>query len=77
MVRIFFLPYLGNRSKSDPCSYELSCLESHILSFRKLLRIPPESPCMFCCKMTVGKYHKLTKNYAIDYVTEECSIQTD
>jgi len=22
MVRIFFLPYLGNRSKSDPCSYE-------------------------------------------------------
>ena len=23
MVRIFFLPYLGNRSKSDPCSYEL------------------------------------------------------
>ena len=23
MIRIFFLPYLGNRSKSDPCSYEL------------------------------------------------------
>ena len=23
MVRIFFLPYLGNRPKSDPCSYEL------------------------------------------------------
>ena len=23
MVRIFFLPYLGNSSKSDPCSYEL------------------------------------------------------
>ena len=23
MVRIFFLPYLGNRSKSDPCSYEI------------------------------------------------------
>ena len=26
MVRIFFLPYLGNRSKSDPCSYELCLL---------------------------------------------------
>jgi len=26
MVRIFFLPYLGNRSKSDPCSYELFLL---------------------------------------------------
>jgi len=46
MVRIFFLPYLGNRSKSDPCSYELFCLESHILSFPKALQIPPESPCI-------------------------------
>ena len=46
MVRIFFLPYLGNRSKSDPCSYELFCLESHILSFPKVLQIPPESPCV-------------------------------
>ena len=46
MVRIFFLPYLGNRSKSDPCSYELFCLETHILSFPKVLQIPPESPCI-------------------------------
>ena len=46
MVRIFFLPYLGKRSKSDPCSYELFCLESHILSFPKILQIPPESPCI-------------------------------
>ena len=47
MVRIFFLPYLGNRSKSDPCSYELFCLESHILSFPKVLHISPESPCIY------------------------------
>ena len=47
MVRIFFLPYLGNRSKSDPYSYELFCLESHILSFPKVLQIPPESPCIY------------------------------
>jgi len=47
MVRIFFLPYLGNRSKSDPCSCELLWLESHILSFPKVLQIPPESPCMY------------------------------
>jgi hypothetical protein len=46
MVRIFFLPYLGNCSKSDPCSYELFCLESHIPSFPKVLQIPPESPCI-------------------------------
>ena len=46
MVRIFFLSYLGNRSKSDPCSYELFCLESHILSFPKVLHSPPESPCI-------------------------------
>jgi hypothetical protein len=46
MVRIF-LPYLGNRSKSDPCSYELFCLESHILSFPKVLQIPPETPCIY------------------------------
>ena len=31
IVRILFLPYFGNRSKSDPCSYELFCLESHII----------------------------------------------
>ena len=46
MVRILFLLYLGNRSKSDPCSYELFCLESHILSFPEVLQIRPESPCM-------------------------------
>jgi len=46
MVRIFFVPYLGNRSKSDPCLYELFCLESHILSFRKVLQFLRESPCM-------------------------------
>ena len=46
MVRIFFLPYLGNRSKSDQCSYEPFCLESHILSLPKALQILPESPCI-------------------------------
>ena len=47
MIRIFFLPYLDNRSISDPCSYELSCLESHILSSPTVLQIPPESPCIY------------------------------
>jgi len=46
MVPIFFVPFLGNRSKSDPCPYELFCLESHIISFPKILNIPPESPCI-------------------------------
>jgi hypothetical protein len=46
MVRIFFLPYFGIRSKSDPCSYEPFRLESHILSFPKVMHIPPESPCI-------------------------------
>ena len=54
MVRIFFLPYLGNRSKSDPCSFELFCLKSHISSFPKVLRIPPESPCI-CTKKGVTR----------------------
>ena len=58
MIRIFFLPYLGNRSKSDPCSFELFCLESHILSFPKVLQIPPESPCIYrriyCVKILVN-----------------------
>jgi hypothetical protein len=44
---LFTVPYLGNRSKSDPCSYELFCLESHILSFPKVLQIAPESSCMW------------------------------
>src|SRR5215510_5075068 len=52
MVRIFFLPYLGNRSKSDPYSYTLFCLESHILSFTKLLQIPPESACSYTMQRT-------------------------
>ena len=61
MARIFFLPYLGNRSKSDTCSYELFCLESHILSFPKVLQIPPESPCINRCSdlttITAGSLH--------------------
>ena len=65
MVRIFCLPYLRNRSKSDPCSYELFCLESHILSFPKVLKIPPESPCictsglttLLCLKFLVELVH--------------------
>ena len=47
MVCIFFLPYLGKRSKSDPGSYELFCLQSPILSFPKVLQISSESPCIF------------------------------
>ena len=54
MFRIFSLPYLGNRSKSDPCSYEHFCLESHILLFPKVLQIPPESPCISA--VTVGAH---------------------
>jgi hypothetical protein len=46
-----FYHNLGNRSKSDPCSYELVYLQSHILSFPKVLQIPPESPCI---SFTVG-----------------------
>jgi hypothetical protein len=41
-----FYHNLGNRSKSDPCSYEIFYLESHILSFPKVLQIPPESSCI-------------------------------
>ena len=55
MVRILFLLYLGNRSKSDPCSYELFCLESHILSFPEVLQIRPESPCMLIITENVLK----------------------
>ena len=38
-------------------SYELFCLESHILSFPKVLQIPPESPCIFY--VYVGKSNKM------------------
>jgi len=51
MIRIFFLPYLDNLSKSDPCSYEVFCLESHILSFPKVLQIPPGSLCISKCNV--------------------------
>ena len=43
-------------SKSDPCSYELFCLESHILSFSKVLKIPPESPCMWPIQVLFPHY---------------------
>ena len=46
-VSSFYHISVGNRSKSDPCSYELFCLESHVLSFPKVLQIPPESPCIY------------------------------
>ena len=59
MVRIFFLPYLGNRSKSDPYSYERFCLESQILSFPKVLQIPPETPCICLAKDKVHDTWKL------------------
>jgi len=41
------MPKLRNRSKSDPCSYEHFCLESLILSFPKVMQIPPESLCIY------------------------------
>jgi len=63
MVRIFFLPYLGNRSKSDPCSFELFCLESHILSFRKVLQIPPESPCIYAVASTYVSNQSISEKY--------------
>jgi hypothetical protein len=47
MVRISFYHNLDNRSISDPYTYALFCLQSHILSFPKVLQIPPESSCIF------------------------------
>ena len=69
MVRIFFLPYLGNRSKSDPCSCEFFCLESHILSFPKVLQIPPESPCMCTCTNMQRFDHIHSRTYNIQLNT--------
>jgi hypothetical protein len=65
MVRIF-LPYLGNRLKSDLCSYELFCLESHILSFPKVLQIPPDSPCI----IIVCDYNTINKSNQVN--TKKC-----
>ena len=79
MVHIFFLPYLGNRSKSDPCSYELFCLESHILSFPKVLQIPPESPCMYICmyrhSVTYVQLHSGRPNASQIFCKSEFSTQ--
>ena len=72
MVRIFFLPYLGNRSKSDPCSYELFCLESHIVSFPKVLQLPPESPCILC---SITFF--LKKNRAVCEIMRKNIVQLD
>jgi len=40
-------PWLRNRSKSDPCSYQLFYLDSLIPSFPKVVRIPPETSCVY------------------------------
>jgi hypothetical protein len=55
-------------SKSDPCSYELFCLESHILSFPKVLQIPPESPCI------VISNHKSHRSYILGTLLRPCHI---
>ena len=68
MVRIFFLPCLGKRSKSDSCSYELFCLESHIISFLKVFQIPPESPCI------TEEYNYLVKSNDIIGSTENLTL---
>src|SRR5215475_4964834 len=49
------------RSKSDPCSYELFCLESHILSFRKVLQIPPETPCIIGEIFFTGDFERMVR----------------
>jgi len=36
MVRIFFLPYLGNRSKSDPCLYEFLLRITHTITSQSI-----------------------------------------
>jgi hypothetical protein len=69
MVRIFVLPYLGNRSKSEPCSYEIFCLQSHIVSFPKVLQIPPESPCI---KFHTELTHNLTRGRKLFFCTVNC-----
>ena len=77
MVRIFFLPFLGNRSNSDPCSYELFCLESHILSFPKVLQIPPGSPCMCRCKQEKGLLSTYTYVTTHRNVSGRCSCPSN
>ena len=51
---------LGNDSMCDSkqkSSYEHFCLQSHILSFPKVLQIPPESPCIFKQGIKKKQYH--------------------
>jgi len=43
------------------------CLESHILSFPKLLQIPPESPCICVC-VCVCVYIYIYINYLTHYL---------
>ena len=57
-----------NRSKSDPCSYELFCLESLILSFSKVMQIPPESPCMYISKFKLFRYNFYSVVWVYSYV---------
>ena len=75
MVRIFFLPYLGNRPKSDPCSHELFCLESHILSFPKVLQIPPESSYVYRFIRKSVKHFKNSQQ--IDYAKDHGNSYAD
>src|SRR5215510_1962936 len=58
MLRIF-----RNRSKLDTCSYELFCLESHILSFPKVLLIPPESPCIMG-EIFTGDFERMVRIFS-------------
>ena len=53
-----FLQYLGKRSKSVPRFYEFFCLKSHILSFPKVLQIPPESPCTSTAGQYIGLHYE-------------------
>ena len=65
-------------SKSDPCSYELFCLESHILSFPTVLQIPPESPCILqTCNARKIKYIKKKMNLLYVQDEEETETCTD
>src|SRR5215510_7199660 len=69
MIRIF-----RNRSKSDPCSYEPFCLESHILSFHKVLLISPESPCIMG-EIFTGDFERMIRIFRNRSKSDPCSYE--
>jgi hypothetical protein len=74
LVDVWHISYQIFKDAATNLNAKSNCLESHILSFPKVLQIPPESPCICLRRDSNPEPHKASGRTPTAYTARRLSI---